>query len=163
MTTGVRSGWIPWVFVGGFAVVIAANATLTYFALSSWTGLETREAYIRGNHYNAVLEADARQQALGWKVEAGLARLPDGSEGLNVELRDAAGRPFGGAAVTARLVRPTHEGYDLDLAVPERAVGSYAVPVRLPLPGIWDVRIEARAGADTYRRTVRVVSRGAGR
>lgn len=154
-----RSAWIPWTFVGGFLVVIAANATLTYFALTSWTGLETRDAYVRGNQYNAVIESDARQQALGWQVEAGLDRSGD-AESLAVDLQDAAGRPLSGAAVTARFVRPTHEGYDLEVAVPEQDLGRYRAPVALPLPGIWDVRLEVRSGPDAFRKTVRVVARG---
>ena len=40
-----RSAWIPWAFVGGFAIVIAANATLTIAALETWPGLATDDAH----------------------------------------------------------------------------------------------------------------------
>ncbi|MBL4602812.1 MAG: FixH family protein, partial [Emcibacteraceae bacterium] len=33
-------------FVGFFLVVFLANGIMTYFALSTWTGLETENAYV---------------------------------------------------------------------------------------------------------------------
>ncbi len=150
-----RSSWIPWVFVGGFAVVLLANGTLTYFALSTWTGLETTGSYQRGAAYNEVLDEEAAQRALGWSLDARFAG--DAAKGeIAVDLKDARGKPLAGALVTARLVRPTHEGHDIDLALPEIRRGSYHTRLSVPLPGQWDVRLEARHGPDTYRKTVRL-------
>jgi hypothetical protein len=36
-----RSRYIPWLFVAGFAVVIAVNATMIWFAVGSFSGLYT--------------------------------------------------------------------------------------------------------------------------
>ena len=61
-----RSTWIPWVFVGGMALVVLVNLVLVYAALSTFTGVTTGKSYDRGRSYNQVLAEAARQDALGW-------------------------------------------------------------------------------------------------
>ena len=50
-----RSRYIPWLFVAGFAVVIAVNATMIWFAVGSFSGLYTPVPRDRGLHYNAII------------------------------------------------------------------------------------------------------------
>ena len=46
-----RSRYIPWLFVGGFALVVAVNATMIWFAVGSFSGLYTQKPRDRGLHY----------------------------------------------------------------------------------------------------------------
>ena len=48
---------------------IAVNGVFTYFALESFGGLETEQAYLKGLDYNRTLEAAAAQRERGWQVE----------------------------------------------------------------------------------------------
>jgi nitrogen fixation protein FixH len=55
--------WIPWIFVGFFAVTIAVNGTMVWFAMHSWTGLETEHHWQEGIAYNSAIRgARARRK-----------------------------------------------------------------------------------------------------
>ena len=148
-----RSGrWIPWVFVGGFAVVFAANAIMVTFAITSWTGLDTEDAYRKGLAFNRTLEAERREAALGWHGSAVWA-----GDRLTLRFEDDTGRPLTGAAVRAAFVRPTLAGHDLAVDLTEMGAGRYAASVDLPLDGVWDVRATARRGEDSFQINQRIM------
>ena len=146
-----RSWWIPWTFVAGFVVIITVNAVLVVFSLSTWTGLETEDAYNKGLGYNKVLAAAEAQRARGWSASMAYA---DGA--LEVELADRTGSGITGLTVTAALIRPTHEGYDQTVILRETAPGRYALPVTFPLAGNWDVRVRAEGVGDPWYQTTRI-------
>src|SRR4029450_1059651 len=69
--TGValRSRYIPWLFVAGFALVVAVNATMIWLAVRSSSGLHPAKPRDRGLNYNAVVEAQKSRDALGWRID----------------------------------------------------------------------------------------------
>ena len=71
-TSAVARSKIPWVFVGFFLAVFAANGAMIAVALSTWTGLETDTAYEDGLAYNDRLSEREAQKALGWQVALAL-------------------------------------------------------------------------------------------
>lgn len=152
-----RDRWIPWLFVGFFAVVLVANGTLVYFAAASWTGLETNEYYIKGLHYNRTLEDVARQRKLGWKSHLSLRKAAKGEEELVLELVDDKGRGLSGGDVRADFVRPTNTGHDFAVSLADRGAGRYRAVVRPPLPGQWDVRVSVRHPYGIYHVTQRMM------
>lgn len=149
-----RGRYIPWLFVAGFAVVIAANVTMMTFAIDSFSGLETRDSFRRGVGYNDVLAVQDRQNALGWQVDlefVSAGEAGDGARGrLLLSLADAEGQPLSGATVEARFVRPTHAGVDFDLPLPGIADGRYGAEVAVPLKGVWDVRLTISRDGQPY-------------
>lgn len=151
MRDGSHSGsWIPWIFVAGFAVVLAVNATMIWVGITSWPGLVTDNSYDRGLHYNRELEVAAAQAALGWQVEFS-ARLESGRHGvLEASLHDRDGRPVEGADIEARFLRPTSEGHDFTLALAPAGGGRYAATFELPLAGLWDIRLQVLRGGDRW-------------
>lgn len=148
-----RCRWIPWAFVGGFAVVFAANAIMVTFAMSSWTGLDTRDAYRKGLAYNSTLAAERRQAALGWR---GAAVWRDGR--LTVNMTDGHGEPLTAATIRADFIRPTVEGHDVSIDLREIGGGRYAAAVALPLDGLWDVRVVVRRSAETFQINQRLMA-----
>lgn len=76
--------------VGFFAVIVVADATLIYKALTTFGGVDNVNAYRDGLAYNQRIESDTRQSALGWEegVELGGDPLR-----LRVSLKDREGRP----------------------------------------------------------------------
>lgn len=155
---GRRDRWIPWVFVGCFAVVLAANGTLVYFAVTSWTGLHSKEYYIKGLTYNRTLEDVARQRERGWKGQIALRPAAEGGFELVVDLSDAKARGLSGGTVQAAFVRPTHTGYDFSVTLTDRGKGRYSGAVALPLPGQWDVRVTVLHPLGEYRMTQRLMA-----
>ena len=151
-----RDRWIPWTFVAFFAVVLAANAAMIWIAFATWTGLETESAYQKGLAYNRALQEAEAQQALGWRVELDVAAADGRLARLEVALADRHGDLIEDARVSAAFVRPTHAGHDVQLTVPHIHGGVYGADAALPLPGLWEVRVTARSGTDTYRLRRRV-------
>lgn len=151
--------WIPLCFVGFFGVVLAANAVLVVLAVTTWTGIDTPDAYEKGLAYNEVLAAAQAQTRRGWATEVGFASAPRADAILTVTYRDRLGQPLSGGQVRARFVRPSHVGQDFDVRLEEDGPGRYAAVVEHPPPGVWDVRIRADLPGGRHVLTERVFAR----
>lgn len=160
--------WYPWIFVAGMLVVIAVNVVLVMYAIGTFPGLDTEDAYQKGIAYNETLAASRAQEARGWRVNVQFspkpAMSPDAAGAVHrgelvVTLLDNAGEPLRGLDVTAALVRPTNSGFDTKLALEPQGLGEYRAEAALPLPGQWDVRVSARHGEDSFFATRRIIVR----
>lgn len=148
-----RSRYIPWLFVAGFALVVAVNATMMTFAVGSFSGLYTPQPRERGLHYNEIVaERDARD-ALGWKIDV-VWRAETGR--LEVSVRDAAGQPLAGARVAADLVRPAEKRLPLPVLLAATGSGRFAGDVVLPARGSWDLDLVVEHDGRRYARTRRM-------
>lgn len=154
-----RGWWYPWIFFGGFMVVLAVNMALLFFATSTFNGLETRHPYEEGNNYNAQIAQAEKQAKLGWTVSfaasggempAALAAKEGRPARLTLTVKDASGAPLEGLEVFAQIRRPTQEGHDQSVTLDPVTPGHYARTVDLPMPGQWEVRLMARRGEDSY-------------
>ena len=129
-----RSRWIPWAFAGAMGTVVAVNAVLVYFAVSTFTGVTVPRSYERGRGYDAVLAEAARQEALGWKAEVAL-----GAGALRVAVTDRDGRPVYGR-IEGVLLRPL-EGTELALTFSPTGSGRWMAEVQPPQRGQWEARL----------------------
>ncbi len=157
-TDGPRDRWIPWLIVGFFGIVIVANAVMVFFAMSSFTGLQTEGHYLRGLEYNRVLEAERAERALGWTVSVEFSSTGARRGRIAARVRDAAGAPVDGAAVTADLVRPARQGYDMRVTLAAKSGGIYAADVELPLSGLWEIQTQIVRRSDVYSTVTRTVA-----
>lgn len=140
-----------------FGLIFTVNAVFVYFALNSWTGLETREHYTQGLAYNKILDADSRQQALGWRVDVSVEQLGPRTARLIVTLNDRSGAPLTDVDdLQSTFVRPTHEGHDFSTRLTEISAGRYEASIEMPLAGQWDHQLIARRGADRFSQQDRV-------
>ncbi len=163
-TTGLRptrmprqKGWyIPWIFVGMFLVVAAVNGVMIHFAMSTWTGLETENHFLKGIQYNRDLEGARAQAERGWQVQADFTSTEPRKGLISLTLRDKAGALLEGAKVTAKLIRPTSVGHDLTMELPYLGEGRYAAPVTVALEGQWDLRVEITHPTGDYQNQKRV-------
>lgn len=146
------------IILGGFSIVLAANSALVYFALSSWTGLETEQHFAKGLAYNDDLEAARRQQDLGWQMQLATTFSDATTGNIGITLLDREGRPLNDLTVKVFAVRPTHSGYDREFLASPKADGVYQAMFALPLQGVWDLRVVARRGDSDFQRVERVVT-----
>ena len=103
--TAQRGRWIPWLFVAGFAVIIAVNATMITYALRTFSGLVVDNPYQKGLEYNEEKAQIDRQTQLGWQylvVAAPKAANPGEME-IEVHWTDATRAPLDSLTVTGRL------------------------------------------------------------
>lgn len=156
---GRQPGWyIPWLFVGLFLVVFAVNGVMIVLAFDTFPGLATEQAFEEGIAYNRALAGAKAQEAQGWTVTTHYEPLPgrDAEGVLSVSALDRAGIPIGDALVTAEFRRPTVAGHDVALTLNADGRGGYRGSVRLPLPGLWDVRIRVARGATDHQLVERL-------
>lgn len=130
-----------------FGVIIAVNGVFAYLALDSWPGLTTNKAYEEGLAYNDVLDAAARQKALGWQLQPVLGRQPGSERSLEISIRDKDGQPVSGLSVTAEFRRPVGTGKNVSIELKESGPGAYSGIVSLRQPGQWHLEVQAKGAA----------------
>jgi len=150
--------WIPWYFVIFFVVLALALTPMCIIAFRTNTGTVTENAYEKGLAYNKLIEAAARQQALGWHSELSLLSSSQPDE-VNVVfvLKDNSGKGLDDASVNFWLVRPTQDGMDQTTLMKTQTGGRYTASLKLPAHGLWEARIAVTAEGKNYQMTKRVV------
>jgi len=123
-----------------FGVIFAVNGVFLYQALSTHTGVIALEPYRKGLAYNERIAAADQQKALDWADELMLS--PAGA-GLELKLRDSAGRPVSGLRITGLIGRPSTVEHDVALELAEPAPGNYQAGFAALEPGTWMVSLEA--------------------
>jgi nitrogen fixation protein FixH len=149
--------WYPWIFVGFFFITVAVNGIMVFFAINSWTGLETQHYWERGTAYNAAIEGARSQQKRSWQVGIEFQAADLKSARLAVDLKDHYGNLLIDARVTAEMVRPTSEGHDFSVELSYQGQGRYTADFALPLPGQWDIRVVADHTQGDYQEVKRVL------
>jgi nitrogen fixation protein FixH len=151
-----RPSIVPWLFVAGFAIVIAVNGTMMWFAIGSFSGLYSDHARDRGVHYNQVVAEQRARDALGWTVEASWQAE---SHRLGLAVKNASGRPLDGAAVSVELIRPAEKRAPVRIVMEALGDGRFAATVALPARGNWDADIVVNTGSHRFAITKRLFLR----
>jgi nitrogen fixation protein FixH len=149
--------WYPWIFVGFFLITVAVNGVMVFYALNSWTGLETQHYWERGTAYNTAIAGARDQRKRGWQVGIDFQATDLKSAHLAVDLKDHSGNVLADARVTAEIVRPTSEGHDFTVELSHQGQGRYTADFALPLPGQWDIRVIADHPQGDYQEVKRVL------
>lgn len=141
--------------VAFFGVVIGVNVTMMKLAIATLPGTDVDSPYAAGLTYEREISAAQDQAARKWQVDAHIERRTDGGAVLQVEARDAAGRPMSGLKFGGRLERPTDKRADLAVELAEAGIGIYRGTAASVAPGQWDLVIEgeARGHASSCRAT----------
>jgi nitrogen fixation protein FixH len=147
-----RRSLLPWLFLLGLAIVVAVNLILVWFAVRTFPGVTTRNAYEEGRRYGRVLEADAARAAMGWNAEA--RWLTSGA--IEVRYRDHTGQPVTGLSPQAVATRPVGDQVRVVLSLQAVMPGVYRASVVLPHRGQWDVRVIASEQPQAHQFTKRV-------
>lgn len=138
--------------VGFFALIIAVNVTMAYFALGSWTGLVVKSSYVAGQNFNQNTAASrAENQAAGWSL-----KVNETKGALKFHIRDKNQNPVSEVDVQVVAQRPVHENADMNLAIAELGSGVYQAAEALD-HGVWNLKITISDDHHTVVRLVRVV------
>lgn len=127
------------VLLSFFGVMLAVNGIFIYFALSTFNGTASDNAYIEGLHYNERIAAAEAQARYGITHRTTF----DGHTGLGVVLVHKDDRPAAGLVVAAAISRPSTSRDSLALTFTERAPGSYHAAPALQ-PGAWIFELTVR-------------------
>jgi len=145
--------------VAFFAFVAGVNAVMIGAAVSTFGGLETKNAYQAGLAFASEEAAAQAQEARHWRVSAMLQRQRDGATAVEVSARDSADQPLTGLEAQVSLFHPADRRFDHAVAMRAAGAGRFH-GTAAPGPGQWDVIIElARNGERLFRSKERVILR----
>lgn len=148
-----RRSLIPWLFVAGLGVVVAANTALIVAATRSATGLVVSHPYERGIAYNRELEREKSQALLDWRVDVQFAA----NGRITATASSRGGDAIDDLAVTATFQRPVEGKTLAPVALFAEGNGRYGARIELPQRGQWEVTVRAeRDGirSETVKRWV---------
>jgi nitrogen fixation protein FixH len=134
---------VLFMLVGFFAVVFGVNFLMMKLAIDTLPGTEVDSAYSASLAYEKEITAAHDQSARDWKVDAHIARGADGGATLQVEARDASGKPMSGLKFQGRFERPTDRRADQPVELAEMGIGIYRGSAPLIASGQWDLVLEA--------------------
>lgn len=146
-----KSRWIPWVFVGGFLLVVAVNAIMITLAVKSFTGLTTTEPYTKGLRFNDQIREAEVYERLGWTIAARFRPTGTRLGAVEIRLADRGGAALTGAVVNAEFSRPVEKGHDFTLTLRAAGNGRYVGNAEFPLAGVWDVKYRIERGSDMLK------------
>ena len=109
--------------------------------------------YKKASRWDDHKRDQARSLATGWR--ATLAAEPSGS-GLRVSLFDARGEPLKGAQLVAQAFANARAADVRQLTFNESAPGVYIAKLLDRHSGLWEVRVHAKKGDQTYDLVQRV-------
>jgi len=142
--SGNGDGWTlnGWHVLAGltafFGVMIAANGIFLYYAMTTFTGIETADAYRIGVDYNARLEEARQLDKLGWD-----GKLKSAGGAIELTLKNANGEPVRGVRVEGKVGRPSTDAFDRPVTFQDAGGGIYRSESVELAPGNWIVAIEA--------------------
>ena len=72
------------ILVGFFGVIMVVNFVMAYYALHTFSGMQTEKPYESGLAYNRAISDAKAQVSRGWHVDARIERQADGSVGVKL-------------------------------------------------------------------------------
>ena len=113
--------------------------------------------YRKAVTWDSSLAQDRRNAALGWRIIPSLGPVGSGvATSFVLGIRDAAGAPVSGAAVSIEARQVAHAGDVVRAALVTGTDGAYAAQLPLARAGLWEVRIVAARGAERFVTSVRM-------
>ncbi len=126
-------------FILFFGTITAVNGVLMYFALNTWPGLVTEDAYTKGLKYNDTIAASESQRLLAWDIRIAL----DNNKKLRVHVIDGNKASVPGLEVETVLTRPLGDHNVVILTMRETQPGIYEGEFVTPIAGRWKADIKA--------------------
>lgn len=132
-----------WSLVAFFGVITVANIIMIWIAVSSFTGIEAKNAYEAGRTFNESVAASQAQNAADWQVKIDFNRSADR---ISAAIRDPQAAPMSGLNVIVKFRNPVTAQADQMVELSERESGLYSGVTPALTDGQWDLVLEARRG-----------------
>jgi nitrogen fixation protein FixH len=132
------------IFLGFFALILTANVTMATLAIRTFSGEDTKSAYVKGLAYNDTLTRREQALAAGYRITADAARTPEGLVLVEAAATIPAGAPQP-VVVTATLRHPTNANLDRKADLTADGAGRFTASLADVPVGNWDVKVTVSA------------------
>jgi nitrogen fixation protein FixH len=145
--------------VGFFAVVASVNVVMMTAAVTTFSGVETKNAYQAGVTFAREEAAAEAQESRHWRVNSSLRHEANGLTQVELSAQDRGGQPLIGLEATVSLNHPNDRRQDRQITMQANAAGRFSGVVT-PSPGQWDLVIElSRDSERLFRSKERIILR----
>lgn len=143
-----RPAWIIGPALVGLITVstMIGAAALIYHAHADSSFAVEDDYYDKAVHWDASAAQKQRSAELGWRLN--IDTSSNGS--LRLTLVDGIGVPIEGATVTVEAFHNARSGDRLRLTPVGAGGGVYQQTAAFDRPGLWEFRVVAQRGADTF-------------
>lgn len=120
---------------------------------TAFPGVMYNNYHKKESRYNQYLRQKEELEKRGWKVRKGWLTLSPvaGQEAVfQIIVEDSAGNNVGGLAMQGRFMRAADSHDDMSFSMTEVRPGIYQAKLVLPAPGIWNLNIDMRNGAEQF-------------
>jgi len=143
-------GWHVLVMIlAFFGVTIGVNSVFVSYALSTFSGEDETQPYLKGLAYNRTLAQKDAQAALGWQAEIDAQRIDGGKTLVRVRILNRDAQPLSALEVTMRLRNPVNSYLDRHLSLDAKGQGEYEARITGLARGQWDIIARTRASDGT--------------
>jgi nitrogen fixation protein FixH len=153
----MKKGWYwPFLLVGLLAAGVAANLYFLARAVGDPSFAVEPDYYAKALAWDAH-QAQARENVeLGWSVTLDVtpADLATGRARVVAKLTDRDGRSVPGAAVALTAFHNARAANVLTATLSETAEHDYAADVPIVRAGLWEFRVAATRGSETFTAVV---------
>lgn len=137
-------------------LTVGANAGVYWAANDSNAAAVEPDYYRKAVAWDSTLAQEARDQALGWRVEAEFGpRQPGGRRELVIRLHDAAGAPLADAGIRLTAIHNTWAATPLDGTAETDRSGTARLALPFRHDGLWELRLDIRHGRERYTASLR--------
>lgn len=137
---GIKGRHVVMALIAFFGAMLIANGIFVYFAVATFSGGDTSNAYRKGLDYNETLAAAELQAARGWQTDVA---YDDKTTRLQLSFLDNNAVPITGLSIDAKLSRPATDKEDRAVELTELEQGVYAADIKLD-PGLWVISLASR-------------------
>ncbi|HVH39057.1 MAG TPA: FixH family protein [Gemmatimonadaceae bacterium] len=152
-----RRGWYwPWFIVAALLFTVGVNVVML-FAASGDGGngyVVEPDYYRKAVDWDRTMARQAASDSLGWSATATIKRGTGDSSRVVLRPVGRGGAAVTGAHVTATLIHNRDAAHPLKVVLTESEPGRYVTMAALPHAGRWEVRVEARRGAERFMTTL---------
>jgi nitrogen fixation protein FixH len=153
----MKKGWYwPLLLVGLLASGVGANVYFMFRALGDPSFAVEPDYYAKAVAWDAH-QAQARDNAeLGWSLTLAVAAADRGTGRAHVVLKlaDRVGRPVSGATVGLTAFHNARAADIVTATFSETAEHEYVADVPVVRPGLWEFRLVAERGPETFTAIV---------
>lgn len=144
----------PLAMAAVLALTVVTNVALLVAANGPDRAVPERDYYRKALAHDSTLAQRARDAALGWSAAA---RIEPAARGARVELRLAGGdgAPIAGARVALEALHNREAARPVTGVLADAGGGRYVAVLPLARPGRWELRVDARRGAERFTAIVR--------
>ena len=142
-----KGTWVLLSFIVFFTFIAGVNAIFIYSALSTHSGVVTKQPYEKGLAYNETLDKARNQPNIDYKTSYENGVLQWQLDGIE------------NADVSVKFLRAVRGGYDFDTTLEHIGGGIYEARPDLPLRGQWTAKLKATWNNTEFQTTHDFIAR----